>query len=86
MQVKVKIKTLKVSYNISSNDLEHKKKSMDKWLAKGMEVKVHMRMVGRSKYINLDAQDKLEKMFEEYRVINSHHKNFNHFLHIKNKK
>lgn len=82
---KVKIKTLQVNYNISENDLQWKKKNLDKWLIKA-DVKVKMMMKGRAKYIQDDPLTQLKEMFKEYKIIQSGSKNNTSWLMIKNTK
>ena len=68
-------KTIKVSYNISQNDISYRKKQIDKFLLKGLQVKVELRVTGRSKYIYNDVEEKLKNMFLEYKLGNVWSKN-----------
>lgn len=69
------IKTIKVSYNIGQNDINYRKKQIDKFLLKGLQVKVELRVTGRSKYIYNDVEEKLKNMFLEYKMGNVWSKN-----------
>jgi len=79
-------KTIKVSYNISEHDISYRKKQIDKFLEKGLQVKIELNMKGRGKYLYNDIQTKLEEMFSEYKLINSWNNNNNFYLFITNKK
>lgn len=78
-----KPKLLKISYNISDHDLEHKKKQVDKWIAKGLEVKVQLFLRGREKYIYEGVKDELVNRFSEYKIVNSWQRGNNYYLFIR---
>lgn len=75
-------KTIKVSYNIGTHDLETKKRHIDKFLEKGLKVKVEMRIRGREKYLYTNAAEHLNIMFSEYKITNSWFNKDNYYLFI----
>lgn len=76
-------KLIKVSYNIGDNDLKTKKRKIDEFISKNLQVKVELRTVGRQKYLYTDKLEKLKSMFEGYKIVNSWEKGNSCFLFIK---
>lgn len=75
-------KTIKVSYNTSQHDIDYRKKQIDKFLLKGLQVKVEMQLNGRGKYLYDDSLEKLENMFSEYKLANKWNKGNTSYLFI----
>ena len=76
-------KLIKVSYNIGENDLNTKKRKVDEFINKNLQVKVELRTTGRAKYLYNDKLDKLKRMFEGYKIVNSWEKGNSCYLFIK---
>lgn len=64
-------KIIKLSYNIGQHDLETKKRAVDKFLKKNLQVRVELSLRGREKAIYTDGASKLASMFVGYNIINS---------------
>ena len=77
-------KIYQVSYNIGQNDLEYRKKNINKHLSKGIPIKVSMQIKGRANNLYTNPLEKLLEMFSEYKIINSWGKNNNYYLFINN--
>jgi len=68
------VKTVKVGPHTSEHDWSHKLKKIDRWLDKGLQVKIQLVIKGRSKYIlNYPEQEEmLGNILKDkgYKVIN----------------
>jgi translation initiation factor IF-3 len=74
------MKTVKVSYNIGTHDLETKIKQVRKFLDKELDVKVELMLRGRENYLYRDCEDKLKEMFSEFKIINSWNRGNKYYL------
>lgn len=81
--MKKKYKLIKVSYNIGENDLNTKKRKVQEFVEKQLDVKIELRTHGRQKYLYKDKLDKLKGMFSEFKIINSWEKGNSCYLFIR---
>jgi translation initiation factor IF-3 len=58
------LKTIRLSFNISSHDLEIRAKQAEKFLKKGDKVRVEMRLRGREKALADFAKGKIKQFLE----------------------
>lgn len=58
------LKGVRISYNISSHDLETKAKMIEKFLNKGDKVKIELRLKGRERTLEEHAKQKIQQFLE----------------------
>jgi len=58
------LKGVRISYNISSHDLETKAKMVEKFLNKGDKVKIELRLKGRERALQQHAEQKIQEFLE----------------------
>ena len=58
------LKAIRISYNISSHDLETKAKMAEKFLNKGDKVRIELRLKGREKALREHAEQRIQEFLE----------------------
>lgn len=63
------LKQIRISFAISSHDLEVKARQIEKFLKKGEKVRIEMRLRGREKSLQQFAREKMDKFLETIKSL-----------------